>query len=305
MPARGNLPFSGQHPSHRIVMGPWFVLGAAMLWGTTGTAQALSPPGTEPTAIGAVRLALGGSALLVWALVRGALHNRQGWLTLPTGLAGASMAAYQVCFFTAVRLTGVAIGTIVAIGSAPLLAGLLSFLVHREPPSRRWILATVLAILGGTLLVVSGRQIHLQPAGILLAIGAGAAYAIYALTSKQLLGAHPPDAVTAVTFCLGAVLLAPFWLTASFQWLVQPRGLLVAFHLGLLATALAYMLFIRGLTTTPTATAVTLSLAEPLTASLLGIVVLGERLTPPAMLGGGLILAGLALLTGEGAGESG
>jgi drug/metabolite transporter, DME family len=70
----------------------------------------------------------------------------------------------------------------------------------------------------------------------------------------------------------------------------------VILHLGPIATAAARVLFARGLALIPVATAVTLSLAEPLTAALLGVVVLGERLTVPALTGIGLIFAGLVCL---------
>ncbi len=50
--------------------GAWMVLAAGVLWGTTGTAQAFAPAGATPLAIGAIRLLVGGTALLILALVR-------------------------------------------------------------------------------------------------------------------------------------------------------------------------------------------------------------------------------------------
>jgi len=104
----------------------------------------------------------------------------------------------------------------------------------------------------------------------------------------------------AVVFCLGALLLAPVLFLADLSWLAQPRGLAVALHLGLVATAAAYTLFARGLSAVPVASAVTLSLAEPLTAGALGVVLLGEQLAPSALLGMGLIFGGLILLSRDG-----
>ena len=207
------------------------------------------------------------------------------------------MAAYQLCFFAAVATTGVAVGTVVAIGSAPVLAGALCWLFYREKPGRRWAIATALAILGCALLVLPGGQLTLQAWGISLALGAGICYALYALLAKRLLEGHAPEAVMAVVFCLGAILLAPALLLVDMRWLGEWRGLAVALHLGLVATALSYTLFARGLKVVATATAVTLSLAEPLTAGLLGVFLLGESLALPAWIGVGLLFAGLALLS--------
>jgi DME family drug/metabolite transporter len=276
--------------------GSWLVLAAGVLWGTTGTAQAFAPAGASPLAVGAVRLAIGGTALLLLALVRRQLR-RQGWPWRPTALLVTTIALYQICFFAAVARTGVAVGTVVAIGSAPMLAGLLGLLLLGERPTQRWLLATVLAVAGCTLLIATGGELHVDAVGVLLALGAGASYALYTLASRELLAWQPPDAVTAVAFFGGALLLAPLLFFVDLAWLLEPRGLLVALHLGLVTTALSYILYIRALLTVPTATAVTLALMEPLTAATLGVLVLHERLTVPAFAGMLLILAGLLILT--------
>ena len=138
---------------------------------------------------------------------------------------------------------------------------------------------------------------HLDAIGVLLALGAGASYALYTIASRQLLRVQPPDAVTAVAFFGGALLLGPLLFFVDLSWLAQPSGLLVALHLGIVTTALAYILYIRALLTVTSATAVTLALMEPLTAATLGVVVLGERLTVPAIIGIALLLAGLLVLT--------
>jgi DME family drug/metabolite transporter len=226
------------------------------------------------------------------------------------------MAAYQVFFFAAVAATGVAVGTVVAIGSAPILTGGLGFVVRGERPGWRWAAATVLAVGGCGLLVGAGSRSNggsavlttggsavlasggrVDPLGVLLALGAGVAYATYTVASKGLLEEQPPDAAMAVVFCISALLLLPLLLTGSLEWALEPRGILVVLHLGLVATAASYVLFARGLKVTPVATAVTLSLVEPMTAGLLGVVVLGERMTWSTGVGIGLVFCGLALLS--------
>ncbi len=272
------------------------MLAAGVLWGTTGTAQAFAPSGATPLGIGAVRLLVGGTALLLLALLRRQLRPH-GWPWLPTVTGIAGIALYQICFFAAVARTGVAVGTVVAIGSAPMLAGLLGLLLLGERPSRRWLLATLLAVAGCMLLAGGSGDVQIDGLGIVLALGAGAAYALYTIAGRELLRVQPPDAVTAVIFFGGALLLAPVLPFVNLGWLAEPRGLLVALQLGLVATALAYVLYIRALISVPTATAVTLALMEPLTAATLGVLVLGERLTAVALAGIALLLAGLLILT--------
>jgi len=278
-------------------IGIWWVLAAAVLWGTTGTTQALAPQGAQPASIGSLRIIIGGLALLIYALWRGAFSKGDRWPVGSTLVAAISMAAYQLFFFTGVARTGVAVGTIVGIGSSPILAGVFGYLLRGEKPGRRWLTATLMAITGCALLAVTGGSIHVDIGGMLLAIGAGGAYALFTVTSKGLLVHKPPEAVMAVTFCLGAVFLLPFGFANSLTWLSQPGGIAVALHLGLVTVAVAYSLFARGLRLVPVATAATLTLAEPLTAAFLGIFVLGERLTLGAAAGILLILAGLVLLS--------
>ena len=276
--------------------GVWFVLGAALLWGTTGTAQAFAPSGFDPMVIGALRLLVGGVALLGLALYRRELGRLRDWNWLPLFMAAVFTASYQLCFFAAVARTGVAVGTIVGIGSAPVIGGFLGRVFRGETLSRRWMIATSLAIAGCSLLSLSGGDIAIDPVGILLAVGAGAAYAAYTLMIKGLLEKHAPNAVMALVVCLGAILISPVLVNCELDWLLQPRSIGVVMHLGLATMALSYWLFARGLQTVQVATAVTLSLAEPMTAATLGIVLLGEQLNAQAFTGISLIFAGLLVL---------
>lgn len=278
--------------------GAWLVLGAALLWGTTGTAQSFAPTGFDPIVIGFLRLFIGGIALLLLALSRGELGSLRNWPLRATLLSALFTATYQVCFFAAVAKTGVAVGTIVGIGSAPIAGGLLGYLFRGERPGRRWAIATFLAIIGCVLLALSSQRadVEINLVGLLLALGAGLSYAAYTLEIKTLLEDRSPNAVMAVVICLGAVLLLPTLWGRDLAWLAQPRSIAVALHLGLVTMGLSYWLFARGLRRVQVATAVTLSLAEPMTAGLLGVIVVGEYLPPPAWGGLLLILSGLLML---------
>jgi DME family drug/metabolite transporter len=206
------------------------------------------------------------------------------------------MAIYQLCFFAAVARTGVAVGTVVGIGSGPVIAGLLEWVTKRAMPSGAWVLSTMLATAGCVLLGLSGGAVTVDLLGILLAVGAGGSYAIYVFASKTLVAAQRPEAAMGVVFALGALLLTPLFFTQNFTWLAEPRGVVIALHLGIVTVAFAYALFAAALRTTPVATAVTLTLGEPLTAALLGVFVLHESLTPLAMAGVAFLLVGLVVL---------
>jgi DME family drug/metabolite transporter len=277
--------------------GQFYILAAALLWGTTGTAQALAPEGAQPIIIGTIRLILGSLVLLAFALVRGTLPKIRHWPIGATFIAAISMAVYQLFFFAGVSKTGVAVGTIVGIGSSPIWAGIIAFLIRGERPGAKWGMATLLAVIGCILLVGVGGTIYVDVLGILLALGAGFSYAVFTVMSKRLLDDRPPEEVMAVTFTIGAFILFPLLLTGDLSWLSEARGAAVALHLGFVTVGVSYILFAFGLRLIPVATAATLTLAEPLMASALGIFLLGERLTLISFLGILLIFAGLALLT--------
>jgi DME family drug/metabolite transporter len=273
------------------------VLLAALCFGTTGTAQALGPDGIDPAAVGAARIAVGGALLVLVALaVRRA--PRRSWARLPVLAGAGGVAVYQVAFFAAVADTGVAVGTIVALGSAPALAGALEWLTGGGRPEGRWALATVLACAGVALLALSGGGVAgVSPLGVCLAVVAGAAYATYTLSAKRLLqDGHAPESVMAAAFGLGAVVLLPVLLVSGPAWLGSVDGVALAVFLGVVPTALAYVLFARGLRSLTASEASTLTLAEPLTAAALGVVVLGEHLTGAGGLGAALVLSGLLVL---------
>jgi DME family drug/metabolite transporter len=212
------------------------VVAAAMLFGTTGTAQALGPPDSTPLGVGAVRIAVGGAALaavgfaLASAMRRRATtadRQRRPHVTVRTfalmGLTGICLAAYQPLFFLGTARNGVAVGTVIALGSAPVLAGALETLLTRRSP--------------GPLLPLS-----------------------------------------------------------DLSWALTPRGTAMAAWLGFATVAIAYTLFTWGLRAVSASTAATLTLTEPLMATVLGVTVLSERLSAGSITGLAMLLSGITLV---------
>ncbi|MGH3373703.1 MAG: DMT family transporter [Actinoallomurus sp.] len=269
---------------------------AAALWGTTGTIRSFVH--ASPVAVGAARLLVGGAFLFAVALRSGGLRpllagGRRTWLVLFLGAVLASV--YQVAFFSAVARTGVATGTVVTIGSGPVFAGLLSWLLRMGSPTRRWLVSTLGAVAGCTALSAGGHAAGVEPVGIALALLSGFGYAAYATVASALITRGEDDrAVVGVLFGGAGVLLLPVLALYGPGWLLTERGAPAVLYLGLITTGIGYMLYGRGLRTTPVAVATTLTLSEPAVAAVLGLFVLGERLGPIAL--GGLALLVVSLL---------
>lgn len=289
------------------------VLLAALCFSTTGTAQALADVDGSPLSIGAARVLIGGGILGVAALIalrrarppaseplEGTARGR-----VPAGvivLVGAlGVLAYQPTFFAGTRMNGVAIGTVVALGSAPIVTGVLDAVIRRRLPTARWGVATAIALAGVVFvsgLIGSGATGAVDPVGLIASLGAGVSYAVYAIASKLLLdrGWSATGAMGSI-FGTAAVLSLPVLLLTSTAWLFTPAGIALAVWLGVVTTAVAYLLFGWGLKRLAPTTVATLTLAEPLAATLLGLIVLHEQLSPLSIAGLVVIAAGLALLS--------
>ena len=285
----------------RSLGGASSILLAASLWGTTATARTIAPAGAGPLAVGAARIVGGGLLLLLVALRGGALRTlvTSGTRTRCLLAVGAAAAAvYQTAFFAATARAGVAVGTVVTIGMAPVFAGVLSVVTRRPGrPEARWLAATAAAVAGCVMLATSGHASGASAAGIALALLASFCYAVYAVTASYLITNGGNDhAVVGVIFGGAAVLLIPVVFTSPMGWVATGQGLAVATYLAVLATALPYLLYARGLQTTAVTTATTLGLAEPAIAAILGLIVLGEHLTANGLTGLGVLAVSLVIL---------
>lgn len=271
-----------------------FVLIAAIIWGTTGSAQALAPTEATPIVIGALRMAIGGIALILLAKVRGAFRIKLQLDKKLIFISSLCMAAYQPLFFFGVFKTGIALGTILALGSAPVFSGIIEYFMG-EKLSKRWIIATIISIIGCTLLFVGQGIINMNIFGSVLSLGAGLSYALYIRASQKLFQTSPRDVVNGLVFFISGIILAPILFMNDLSWVISARGLMVTLHLGIVATALAYTLFAYGLVDISTPKAVTLTLAEPLTAAILGVLLFNEKLRGVSVVGVLLLFCGLII----------
>lgn len=276
-------------------------LAAAVLWGTTGTAQTFVASQSSPYWIGALRLLIA-SAFFAVVVLFGRSRPAHGIAWLRTAwpwvvLGGIAMASYNLCFFAGVKATGVATGTAVAIGSGPIWIGLLQGLVTRQAPRPVWWLGTTLGVTGiGLMLSGASTGTSFDVTGFMLCLGAGFAYASFTLLSKHLVGVTSPEIATLSVFTTATVIAIPVAALTGGTFTGTSTTWLMVSYLGLIATGIAFLLFSHALRHVGAATCVTLSLAEPMTAFVLAIVVVGERPNVVAFGGLALVIAGLLLV---------
>jgi DME family drug/metabolite transporter len=272
---------------------------ASLLWGTTGTAAHFFPDDVSPLAIGACTMALGGALLFLVSLrgsvaaIRDAPARR--WLLI--GALG--VVVYPLAFYTSMDLAGVAIGNVVSLGTGPVYAALLEWLWERHGLDLRWALCTAVAV-GGILLLAFGRDGDPGPnvpLGIVLGVLAGLAYALYTYASSRAIQTgQPARAVMGGMFGLGAVPLAVVLVVLGAPLLQSWQTVGISAYLVIGPMFVAYLLFGVGMRTLRSSTATTITLLEPVVATVLAVTVVGERLAPVGWVGLAAILLAVTVL---------
>ncbi len=299
----------------RSARGYGLVLLAAILWGSLGLfyKQLLDGYGLDSLTIAFFRallttLILFAAHAVGWALRRPSHAGRPAW-GLPAvpwrdlggfaafGLLG--VAAFYVVYAAAIDTAGMGISAVLMY-TAPAWVTAISALLLGEPLTRSKGLALLLAIAGAALVarVYQFEALRLNPLGVLLGLGAGLTYGLYTLFSKVSLRRYPAWTVLTYALAFGTLFMLPF---QSGEALVRaattPPILAWLLAVALVPTLLAGISFNLGLRDLPASNASIVATLEPFVAIVLGGLFLGERLDWPQLLGGGLILGAVILLS--------
>ena len=288
--------------THRTGLG-WLVL-AGLTWGTSGTLGVLlrTESGLQLLPTGGYRILVGGLLILGFTFATRRFRpprTRSGWARV-AGL-GAAAGVYQMAFFSAIGLVGVPVATLVTIGSTPLLVLAIEAMTGRTRLTGRLGVVLGAALVGLVLLAGSpptGISLKDALVGSGLACVAGASFA-----GISIMGANPdPDFDDATGTGLafvggGAAVLGIAATLGPVGFTPTPLSFLLLVALGLVPSAVAYLSYLRGLRTQSGTTGSLVALLEPLTATVLAALVLGEWLTGPGAVGAGLLLAAVAVTT--------
>ena len=300
-------------PTHRNAQlrGALAVVAASVLWGTTGTAATFAAA-VSPLAIGAAAMGLGGLFQALYAarhiaIQRGSLLER--WRLVSLG--AMAVAVYPLAFYSSMHFSGVAVGTVVSIGSAPVAAALIERFADRKPLGRRWMLGALLGVGGAALLSFAGHAPAAgtrtgglpvdgwsSTAGILLGLLAGTTYALYSWAAHRLSGQGLSSrAAMGAVFGVGGLLLMPVLALTGGPLLESWGNAAVGAYMAAVPMFAGYLLFGWGLARVGASTATGISLLETVIAAVLAVLVVGERLPALGWLGAAVVLASLFILT--------
>ena len=272
------------------------VLTAATSWGFMGLfTKFLLDAGAAPIDIVAIRNSGG---LLLMALFfaitdRTVFHVKLRDLPIFFATGIVSVLFFTLCYFSCQQYCSIAVSAIL-LYTAPAMVVVMSALVFREAITKRKILALVLALLGCSFVTgIWSGGFSAEPIGIALGLGSAFFYALYTIFARFALKKYAPFAVVLWTFVFagsGALALADRGAIVEL-FRTRPEMFLVGFALALVATALPYLFYTRGLSMMDGGKASILASWEPVVAAFSGIFFYGE----PVSLA---VFAGLACILG-------
>lgn len=279
------------------------VVVASVLWGTTGTASAFIPD-VSPLGIGAFAMGVGG-ILLVLNAKKHLVSDKAKLLSQPKVLFIGSLcvAIYPLAFYSSMRLAGVAIGTVISIASAPFFTVMMERLISNKHITRRWKISFTFGVIGVILLTL-GKTHYLdvtvassnQVLGVLLGLVAGLTYATYSWSARQMIenGVNAKSAMASM-FGLSAILLLPSLLFTGDNLFLDVKHISVALYMAIAPMFLGYLLFGQALRVIEASRATLITLLEPIVATILAIIIIGEAFSPIGWLGMGLMVICLLL----------
>ncbi|MER7862305.1 EamA family transporter [Amycolatopsis japonica] len=271
---------------------------AGVLWGTGGLAGSLlaSRAGLHPLSVAAYRLLIGGVIATGYLWLTGGLRGlpRTPQARRRLLAVGGLFALFQTSYFASVSLSSVSVATMTTIGSAPVLLAVATVVKTRRLPGA-WTAVSLAGSLAGLALLQWTPGQEADIAGVLFALLAAAGFAALTLVTATRVEGLDPLPTTAFGCLIGGAALTPAALWFGMAVPFQADVLALVVYFGVVPTALAYAAYFRGLESAHPVLAALSALLEPLTAALLSMAVLGERLGAVGWCGAVVLIAALAV----------
>ncbi|KAB0494146.1 DMT family transporter [Pseudomonas vancouverensis] len=285
----------------------YFKLAAVtMIWGGTFVAGRFLADALTPLLAASLRFLLASAALLAFLLVARiplARPNGRQWLQL-TLLGFFGIFFYNLCFFNGLQYINASRASLI-VALNPAVIGLASWFLFKERLGRAKVIGIVICMVGAGLVIVSRNPQLLAGhanawIGDLLIFGCVVGWGVYSLCSRELNQSLGPLQTVTYSILLGTAMLCLTCLIRGEWQMAALSGLgvqqwLSLMYLGVLGSALAYIGYYDGIRRIGATRSGVFIALNPLTAVILGAILLGEPLTLTMCLGGGLILTGIYL----------
>ncbi len=282
----------------------WFLLVfLSVLWGATFFFVAVAVPEVPPFTLVLVRVGLAAAVLvpIVFALGYQLPATLEGWRPFIMLSILNNVIPFTLMVYGQQRIASALAAVLNA--TTPLFTLVLARVFASEALSPNKLAGVLLGIAGVTILM-GPEAINANASsviGMLCLLGTAFSYGLSALWMRQLREV-PPLVTSAAQLTCSTVMLLPLAAFVDRFWMMpMPSGnvLLALVGLAVLATALAYIVFFRISATAGPSNVMLVTLLIPITATLLGVLILGEAITPSQAIGAVVIASGLIVIDGR------
>lgn len=286
-------------------MAYFLVIAAAILWGTIGVfGKKLTGYGFAIEQIVFIRAFGASIALILFSMLKNPklliIKPRHSVYFVGTGIF--SFVFFNWCYFVAINRTSLSVAAIL-LYTAPSIVMVLSTILFKEKMTSRKIISLVLTFIGCIFVTafVQGTGHKITVTGILAGLGAGLGYALYSIFGRYALSKYDSITVTLYTFVFACIGIIPVTdvkeMIISFS--VNPNAVYYAVALGLIASALPFLLYTKSLSYLETSKASIIATLEPIVATLIGILLYGEPITIFKIVGISIVLFAVSIIDGR------
>ncbi len=276
----------------------------AVCFGGTWVAGKVAVGSIPPMTVAACRFAIASVLLWLWTHTKSTTTRRLMMADLPIilGMGLTAIAGYNTFFLYGLTLAPASDGAIIVPGLTPILTATLAWPFLGERPRPRGIGGLVIALLGLSFVIAPSTHLGVgrMLGDVLFLLGAGC-WAIYSIIGKAATARFTPVHATLYGTVAGTLALLPFAL-AEHGWTrlatAATSAWVALLFLAVFGTVVAFVFFYEGVSRIGAARAASFAFLVPFFGVLSSVILLGERLTPLTVAGGGLVVLGLGLVQG-------
>lgn len=277
------------------------IMAAAALWGCIGVFfRILTGAGLTPMQSVALRVILAAVIYTLYLLItdRQALKIRLKDIYYFIGTGIVSLVFFNWCYFSTIAASSMSVAAVL-LYTAPIFVMMMSAVLFREKINGKKLLALFMTFSGCLLVtgLIAGGDERLSTAAIFTGLGSGIGYALYTIFGKYALRKYGAKTVTAYTFIVGAVGVAPIsgiWKAGDV--LLSRPVILGGIGISVVCCILPYILYTKGLERAEAGKAAIVATLEPVVAAILGISVFGDSVTAMKLAGMLLIVSAVIIL---------
>lgn len=283
-----------------------YIIAAGVLWGCIGLfVRTMNSWGISSMELVALRSFVTAIIMFFVLLIKDRkllkIKLKHLWCFIGTGILSVNF--FNFCYFKTITLASLSVAAVL-LYTAPAIVMVLSFFLFREKFTKRKVISLVMTFVGCAFVTgLIGSKVSMTPMSILTGLGAGLGYALYSIFSRYAIErGYGSFTITFYTFLIAAIgsLFISDAKSVVQAATVSPKCILISVGFGIVSTVLPYLFYTAGLKEVENGKASIIVSVEPVTATILGLIVFSEPFTFNGIIGIVLVIAALVICNVEG-----